>query len=215
MKDSAFESFSEGYLEAAREAWEFKQCQRKDGTIYGVPDSSSCEKGKEVKASQGSGPFTGMRAIMAQDPEKLDRDLLSKLGTEGLKKIEKATYDQMKATPDLDRKQQLAKITMLAANRRREIEKGERTPKPEPKPKGKRVINVTRNASQSEMLAEWRNIYKYQREERGETKKEARRNATFQLLNEGYDIRKLHRTEDNPNGVFKDMGVDMSRLEFK
>ena len=54
--NNAFGQFSEEALEAAREAWDFKTCERSDGTYYGVPDKSACaQKGaREVKGKRGS-----------------------------------------------------------------------------------------------------------------------------------------------------------------
>lgn len=63
---NAFGQFSDDSMDAFNEAimnrFDFKQCQRTDGTIYGVPDKSSCtQKGaKEVSKGKkkGFGGFT-------------------------------------------------------------------------------------------------------------------------------------------------------------
>ena len=54
MRDFTEESYA-AFQEAASEKYDFKQCQRQDGTIYGVKDSSACsQKGaKEVKSNKG------------------------------------------------------------------------------------------------------------------------------------------------------------------
>ncbi len=54
MKNSAFDDFSEGVMETC---YDFKTCQRSNGTTYGVPSSSDCaQKGaREVKPNQGGG----------------------------------------------------------------------------------------------------------------------------------------------------------------
>ena len=41
-----------GVLEQFRESYEFKQCKKADGSIYGIPDSSSCVIGKEYKPKE-------------------------------------------------------------------------------------------------------------------------------------------------------------------
>lgn len=41
-----------GVLEQFRESYEFKQCKKADGSIYGIPDSSSCVMGKEYKPQE-------------------------------------------------------------------------------------------------------------------------------------------------------------------
>ena len=57
--NSPFGQFSDdstqAFNEAMAERFDFKQCQRSDGTIYGVPDKSNCaQKGaKEVKPNKG------------------------------------------------------------------------------------------------------------------------------------------------------------------
>ena len=54
MNNFTPESYA-AFEEAALEKYDFKQCQRQDGTIYGVKDSSACsQKGaKEVKPNKG------------------------------------------------------------------------------------------------------------------------------------------------------------------
>ena len=58
-------------MEAAAERYDFKQCQRQDGSIYGVKDSSSCsQKGaKEVKADKGG----KVARLAPKTPEDLKR----------------------------------------------------------------------------------------------------------------------------------------------
>jgi len=235
--------------------FDFKQCQRSNGSIYGVPDTSDCAmKGaKEVKKKvaevdtkekkgmeqrylnwfndQGEGrSIAKQKAYLTatvnalKDAGTVTEEMRVKLANEIV---------DAKGEPSIELKQRVGQLVRDHTSSRKHRDKsGESKPKAaldpndprawskggktESKPEeSKRTIKVTRpNATQSEMLAEWRNTYKYQRD-RGEPKANARRNATFDLLNEGYDIRKLHRTPSNPNGVFTDMGVDMNNLVFK
>ena len=46
MNNFTPESYS-SFHEAATEKYDFKQCQRADGTVYGVPDKSACVSGKD------------------------------------------------------------------------------------------------------------------------------------------------------------------------
>ena len=41
-----------GVLEQFQESYEFKQCKKADGSVYGIPDSSSCVMGKEYKPKE-------------------------------------------------------------------------------------------------------------------------------------------------------------------
>ena len=41
-----------GVLEQFQESYEFKQCKKADGSIYGIPDSSSCVMGKEYNPQE-------------------------------------------------------------------------------------------------------------------------------------------------------------------
>ena len=41
-----------GVLEQFRESYEFKQCKKADGSVYGIPDSSSCVMGREYKPQE-------------------------------------------------------------------------------------------------------------------------------------------------------------------
>jgi len=106
--------FSE-FEKAMADRFDFKQCKRSDGTIYGVPNDSDCaQKGsREVSPSQGNGPMLAMRAKMAKSPEKFEKDVLSKLGTSGLDKLAHA----LKNTGDPTDK----KIAQLAEKRAKAI----------------------------------------------------------------------------------------------
>ena len=86
------------FYEMAAEKYDFKQCQRQDGTVYGVKDSSGCvQKGaKEVKANkggEGGGHLTAktnskLAGAAAQGSEKSKEKYLSnldKLGTHALR----------------------------------------------------------------------------------------------------------------------------------
>ena len=52
----AYNPDANSFAESCDESFDFKQCQRSNGTMYGVPDKSSCaQKGsKEVKGQQGN-----------------------------------------------------------------------------------------------------------------------------------------------------------------
>jgi len=99
--------------------FDFKQCKRSDGTVYGVPDASACvQKGsKEVSKSEGDGPLLSLRAQMAKSPEKFDNEVLSKLGGDALKKI---NSDLSKSGDPVDKK-----IAKLAKDRLSNLGKSE------------------------------------------------------------------------------------------
>ena len=82
----------EAYMEAALERYDFKQCQRQDGSIYGVSDKSSCaQKGsKEVKANKG-GEGGGSLSLAT------NRKMLSSAagGNESAKKKYESNLDKM------------------------------------------------------------------------------------------------------------------------
>ena len=40
------------FAEAAAEKYDFKQCLRADGSIYGIPDKSACVMGKDYSAKE-------------------------------------------------------------------------------------------------------------------------------------------------------------------
>ena len=40
------------FHEAATDKYDFKQCKKADGIVYGIPDKSSCVLGKEYKAKE-------------------------------------------------------------------------------------------------------------------------------------------------------------------
>ena len=42
----------EEFIRAAAEAYDFKVCQRSDGSYYGTSDSSQCRKGTETTKSE-------------------------------------------------------------------------------------------------------------------------------------------------------------------
>ena len=88
----------EAFMEAALEKYDFKQCQRQDGSIYGVKDSSSCsQKGaKEVKkdkGGEGGGSLTlatNRKLLSAasggdKNAQKKYESNLDKLGTHALR----------------------------------------------------------------------------------------------------------------------------------
>lgn len=94
MNENAFQ-YGEGneYL-----SLDFKQCQRQDGSIYGVKDSSSCsQKGsKEVKSNKGgegggnlsnatTKKLAGPASEGSKEAAKAYRDGLDKLGTQALR----------------------------------------------------------------------------------------------------------------------------------
>ena len=90
----------ESYLsfrEAALERYDFKQCARQDGTVYGVSDKNSCsQKGsKEVKANKGgegggqlsnatSRKIVGPASEGSESAKKGYTDKLDKMGTQAL-----------------------------------------------------------------------------------------------------------------------------------
>ena len=82
----------EAFTEAALEKYDFKQCARQDGSIYGVKDSSSCaQKGsKEVKSDKG-GEGGGNLTLAT------NRKLLSSAagGNESAKKKYESNLDKM------------------------------------------------------------------------------------------------------------------------
>ena len=97
--------------------FDFKTCARTDGTTYGVPDKSSCaQKGaKEVKG--GGDALTQLRAQMAKDPVKFDKDVLSTMDSKSLKALAK----KLKGSDDkVDQR-----IAKLASARAEVIERGE------------------------------------------------------------------------------------------
>lgn len=87
--NNAFGHIPEDLLQQAQDAWEFKTCQRRDGSVYGIPDKSSCETGKEVSASHGNNIITDMRIAAGKDPDKLNMDVLLTLGPDALLKVYK------------------------------------------------------------------------------------------------------------------------------
>jgi hypothetical protein len=91
MKDFTDESYA-AFKEAALEKYDFKQCQRQDGSIYGVPDKSSCaQKGsKEVKANKGG---EGGGNLKTATNKKLLDGAVS--GNEGAKKEYESNLDKM------------------------------------------------------------------------------------------------------------------------
>lgn len=97
MNNFTLESYA-AFEEAALKKYDFKQCQRQDGTVYGVKDSSDCaQKGsKEVKANkggEGGGHLTAktnskIASAATQGNEKAKEKYLSnldKLGTHALR----------------------------------------------------------------------------------------------------------------------------------
>jgi hypothetical protein len=89
MKKSAFEDFGEGAMEAAYEAYEFTQCQRSDGTIYGTKGKCAQKGAKEVSPKKG-GEGGGQLALSSTRKQagamnKAYTDDLDKLGTHALR----------------------------------------------------------------------------------------------------------------------------------
>ena len=79
--------------------YEFKACQRQDGSIYGVPDKSDCVKGKEIKqediqklAKMANKGDEKARARLRQ-VEKVNKEQKKK-EIEEKKAAEKGTKDQ-------------------------------------------------------------------------------------------------------------------------
>jgi len=54
--NNSFGHIPEDLLQQAQDAWEFKQCQRSDGTIYGSRGDCKQKGSKEVKSQQGNTP---------------------------------------------------------------------------------------------------------------------------------------------------------------
>jgi hypothetical protein len=221
--------------------FDFKTCQRSNGTFYGTAGDCSQKGSREVKnekkavdkradaivkdagkSASGTRAFYGavqgfLPAVGPAISAMLEaKDLYDAATDKDGKKRAKAELEVAKKAAVAAIKKAKADDNKAKPAAPTPAEKPKAKPKAEkPKVKSKRTIKVTRpNTTRSEMLAEWRNTFKYQRD-RGEPKANARRNATLDLLNEGYDIRKLHRTPSNPDGVFTDMGVDMNNLVFK
>jgi len=82
----------EAFMEAAAERYDFKQCQRQDGSIYGVSDKSACsQKGaKEVKADKGGEGGGNLKT--AANKKLLDGAVA---GNEGAKKKYESNLDKM------------------------------------------------------------------------------------------------------------------------
>ena len=84
---AAYNQNANSFSESCEELYDFKTCQRDNGSIYGIPDKSSCQTGKEVSAGQGDNAITNMRMATGRDPRKLDVDVMQSLGPEALVKI--------------------------------------------------------------------------------------------------------------------------------
>ena len=224
--------------------FDFKTCQRSDGTFYGTAGDCTQKGSKEVKnekkavdkradaivkdagksaagtrafysAIQGFLPAAGP-AISAMLAAK---DLYDAATDQDGKKRAKAELEAAKKAAVAAIKKAKADAAKPKAEKPKSKPKAEKPkskPKAEkPKASPKRVVKITRpNATRSEMLKEWRNVYAYNKEI-GNPPSTARTKATQKLINEGYDVRKLHRTPSNPNGVFKDMGMNLDNIDFR
>jgi hypothetical protein len=134
----------EAYMEAALERYDFKQCQRQDGSIYGVKDSSSCsQKGaKEVKkdkGGEGGGSLTlatNRKLLSAasggdKNAQKKYESNLDKLGTHALRDqiTQNLGKAQGKSATDtgspLDNPKELQYVITESFDRINKIRKGE------------------------------------------------------------------------------------------
>jgi len=68
---------------------DYKACQRQDGSIYGVPDKSECQKGKEISKDQ-----INELAIKASKGDKKARATLDKVVAENKKVKDKERADK-------------------------------------------------------------------------------------------------------------------------
>ena len=83
----AYNPNANSFSESCEELYDFKTCQRTNGSVYGIPDKSSCQTGKEVKSSVGNNLITDLRMATGRDARKLDIDVMSSLGPDALVKI--------------------------------------------------------------------------------------------------------------------------------
>ena len=87
-----------GVLEQFRESYEFKQCKRADGSIYGIPDSSSCVMGKEYNPQEVKNAKKDLFASVDKMMKSLgDLDEFNK----ALAEFTRANYILQKDNPDL------------------------------------------------------------------------------------------------------------------
>jgi len=231
--------------------FDFKVCQRSNGSFYGVPQSSSCSmKGaKEVKpkdekkalqknakeyknanahgmqvlsslasAVPGLGGALSMylKAANALSDKDAIANAAAKKELEAAKKeavnnVIKAAKAEKKARAEKKAKAENKTTNALAkAVNSKSVSPSQdlaASPKPQKsKAEPKRVIELTRNASQSEVLSEWRGAYAYQRE-RGESREWATKMATQAIMRDGFDPRKL-------KGVI-DVGIDLNNYDFR
>ena len=77
-----------------QDQFDFKACQRQDKTVYGVPDKSDCQKGKEITKEQ-----IQQLAVKANNGDKAASDLLkqvSAVNREQESKAKKAKAEEKK-----------------------------------------------------------------------------------------------------------------------
>ena len=165
--------------------FDFKQCQRRDGSIYGVPDKSSCaQKGaKEVKGKvaeidtkdrnrmkasyleffkqQGETPANAKQKAYLTAAINALKDT-GTITEEMRVKLVKEVVDK-KGEPSNEIKQKVTKLLRDYSSARNHRDKGVKA-KPVPKPKAQKTetkskpkTKAWRSASKSEVLAEYRN----------------------------------------------------------
>ena len=81
MKESAFENFSEGVMDAV---YDFARCQRADGSFYGT--GGQCRKGTESGAKEKTATRTRPKAAIESDMKKLSSSgAMAAKGTAGVR----------------------------------------------------------------------------------------------------------------------------------
>ena len=87
-----------GVLEQFQESYEFKQCKKADGSVYGIPDSSSCVMGKEYNPQEIKNAEKDLFASVDKMMKSLgDLDMFNK----ALAEFTRANYILQKDSPDL------------------------------------------------------------------------------------------------------------------
>ena len=230
----AYNPDANSFAESCDESFDFVQCQRSDGTIYGSRGECKQKGAKEVKPSTGG--YAGPINKSHDNALKLSKQEVKKLGSQ-------ATIDYLSAWKDLSMdsfpekaRREAGERIQSAYNHLIQLNKGEgkkaptvrsivsgnvlqklglnpdamnakakaksagkpkAKPAPKPKAKAKTKAPMTRNASDKEVLDEYRNNLKNgtwtlkQQRKSKTAKAEAEQNAINQLVREGYDARKL------------------------